>query len=235
MSGEPTPQWRPKWLVALLIGLVTVTAGFFTWRAGQLGSSAAFEDRTSVGQTIKSEEQDIEATLGAVDDTVAYVTYVTDFAEAASLDDLAAELEAEGRSSLAATYRADATEIRQAASAAAVAAGVFGRQTVLAAEVADSTDPLPFDFDTQRARLKAELATGLRSPGPLDPDRWAAQADDTRRRVRGLRLAALVLIVGVAGLTVAELGRRRWSRIGGFALGVGTFVVTTFVTFATVY
>ena len=73
----------PVWLVPLLIGVVTVTAGLFTWRAGQLGSSAAFEDRQSVGQTIQQQEQNVEVSLTAVNDAVAYVRYVADYAEAA--------------------------------------------------------------------------------------------------------------------------------------------------------
>jgi hypothetical protein len=57
-----------KRLLALLLGLVTIGAGLFSWRAGQLGSTAAFDDRQSIGQTIKQEQQKLEvALIGAVD------------------------------------------------------------------------------------------------------------------------------------------------------------------------
>lgn len=235
MSDEPAPQWRPKWLVPLLIGLVTVTAGFFTWRAGQLGSSAAFADRSSVGQTIRSEEQDIEATLAAIDDAVTYVGYVADFAEATALDSIAAELEAAGRAGEAERLRVEATELREVATSEATAAGVFGQQTALAARATGSTEPLPFDFDTQRARLLAEFAVGIRSPGELDPQRWADEADDIRVRVRDLRVGALVLVAAVAALTTAELGRHRGARWAGMVSGSAAFLVTTVVEFVTAY
>lgn len=41
-----------KRLLALLLGLVTIAARLFSWRAGQIGSTAAFDDRQSIGQTI---------------------------------------------------------------------------------------------------------------------------------------------------------------------------------------
>jgi len=234
-AEESEPQWRPVWLVPLLIGLVTVTAGLFTWRAGQLGSSAAYEDRTSVGQTIRQEEQTIEATLGAVDDTVVYVGYVADFAEAESLDDLADELRTKGREGFAREFEEDADELRRAATESAAAAGVFGRQTLLAQTVSGSDDPLPFDFDDQKARIEAEVSIGVRGPGVLEPDRWAQQADDTRARVRALRFAALLLIGAVAALTIAQLGRRRPARWAGLVAGCSVFVVVTAVTLVTVY
>ena len=242
MGDEPkaeregtSPQWRPVWLVPLLLGIVTVPAGFFTWRAGQLGSAAAFEDRTSVSQTIRQEEQSIEATLGAVDDAAAYVDYVADFAEAGGIDDLADEVEAAGDAAGADDLRGRAEGLREAATQDAAAAGVFGRQTLLAQTVERDEDPLPFDFDEQKARILAEVSTGVRSPGLLDPQGWADRADDTRSRVRGLRFATLLLISAVAALTVAQLGSYRPLRIAGLVSGCAVYVVVTVVTMATVY
>ena len=38
-----------------MIGISTVTAGLFTWRGGQIGSTAAYNDRQSVGEQIDGE------------------------------------------------------------------------------------------------------------------------------------------------------------------------------------
>lgn len=218
-----------------MIGIVTITAGVLTWRAGQLGSSAAFEDRQSVGQTITQQQIAVEARLGAVDDAVVYVGYVADFAEAAALDDLAAELSEQGVDTFAANFARDADQLRENASRRAKAAGVFGEETLLEQRVISPDVPLEFDIDRQVAQLEAQLTTGVTSPGVLDPDRWAAQADDTRNRVRGLRVATFALLVAVVALTVAQLADRRPTRWIGAATGTSIFLVVVVVTAATVY
>jgi hypothetical protein len=44
---------RIKWLTAFLIGIATVTAAAFSWRAAQIGSTAAFDDRQSISETVR--------------------------------------------------------------------------------------------------------------------------------------------------------------------------------------
>ena len=235
--SRPDPRRRiiPVWLVPLLIGVVTVTAGLFTWRAGQLGSSAAFEDRQSVGQTIQQQEQRVEVSLGAVNDAVAYVRYVADFAEAAALDDIATELTEQQQDTFATTFSDDADTLRVSATELAAASGVFGQQTLLAEIVRLSDQPQPFDIDDQIASLEAQATTGIASAGQLDPQRWADQADDTRDRVRALRLATLLLLVAVVAYTVAQLAEHRPTRWAGFAVGSAFFSVVTVTTIATVF
>ena len=236
--SEPRTEKRrliPVWFLPLLIGLVTITAGLFTWRAGQLGSTAAFEDRQSVGQTITQQRQAVEAQVGAINDAVAYVRYAADFVEAGSLDDLAARLQDEGATQLAATFTADADRLRLSSSRIAAASGVFGQQTLLAQLAASSDQPLPFDIDQQVRLLEAEQTTGIDSAGVPDPDKWAAQADATRSRVRDLRWATLLLLVSVVGLTIAQLTDRTVTRRIGAALGLGLYVVVVFSTAVSVY
>ena len=54
--------------------------------------------------------------------------------------------------------------------------------------------PIPFDVQTKVAQLEAQAQVGLDAPGVLEPDVWADRANDTRDRVRALRLAALGLV-----------------------------------------
>ena len=48
-----------KWAIAFLIGLATVTAASFTWRAAQIGSTAAYDDRQSISETVRSEQGEV--------------------------------------------------------------------------------------------------------------------------------------------------------------------------------
>ncbi len=238
MTESPSTSSRrliPVWFLPLLIGLVTITAGVFTWRAGQLASTAAFEDRQSVGQTITQQRLAVEARLGAINDAVAYVSYAADYAEAGALDDLAADFAARGATGLASNFTEQANAVRESASRIAAASGVFGRQTLLTQLATAEVEPLPFDIDEQVRVLETELTTSVSSPGVPDPDRWAAQADATREQVRGLRWATLLLLVSVVGLTVAQLTDRLLTRRVGAAFGLGLYVTVVFTTFATVY
>lgn len=232
-AGEP--RRLPKWLMPLLIGLVTITAGLFTWRAGQLASSSAFEDRQSVGQTVTAERQRLEAATTVVIQAVAYVRYATDYAEAAALDDLAERAAEQGLDGVSAGLRADAEQTRSTAGQRATDTGVFGEQQLLAQTLTDSTTPLPFDPDQRLAALEAEAATGITSPGVLDPQAWADMAEDTRARVRALRIATMFLLLSVVAYTVGELSTRRATRLTGFGLGSVIYVVTLAATFSTVY
>jgi hypothetical protein len=225
----------PVWFLPLLIGLVTITAGLFTWRAGQLGSTAAFEDRQSVGQTITQQRQAVEARIGAINDAVAYVGYAADYAEAGAYDQLAAAVEQAGAPELAAGYADDADRLRQSSSRIAAAAGVFGQQSLLTQLASDSDQPLPFDIEKQVRLLEAEATTGVGSPGVPDPDSWAAEADATRSRVRDLRWATLLLLVAVVGLTIAQLTDRTLTRRVGAAFGLGLYVLVVVSTAVSVY
>ena len=79
--------WRRnrKWTVAFLIGLATVTATGFGWRAAQIGSTAAFDDRQSIGETVRVEQAAVQRTVALETAARAYARYRADYARAATL------------------------------------------------------------------------------------------------------------------------------------------------------
>jgi hypothetical protein len=160
---------------------------------------------------------------------------VAAYAEAGAIDALVPTLEAQGADVLAGTFAAQADEQRVAASDLAEASGLFGEQTLLTQLVASPDEVLPFDLDDQIELLQAEVTTGLRSPGVPNPDDWAEQADDTRDRVRSLRLATLLLLVAVVCYTTAQLTDRALTRRVGAALGSTVFVTVAVTTVVTVF
>ncbi|MES1193646.1 MAG: hypothetical protein ABUM26_04925, partial [Solirubrobacterales bacterium] len=96
-----------KWTVAFLIGLATVTATGFGWRAAQIGSTAAFDDRQSIGETVRVEQAAVQRTVALETAARAYARYRADYARAADLP------------------AAQATAVRRAAIRRAVRAGAF--------------------------------------------------------------------------------------------------------------
>ena len=92
---------RAKWAIAFLIGLATVTAASFTWRAAQIGSTAAYDDRQSISETVRAEQGEVERTIAIAAAAREYVRYRADYGVAAALDREAARLAAAGSSRLA--------------------------------------------------------------------------------------------------------------------------------------
>ena len=204
---------------AFLLGITTVIAGFFTWRAGQIGSDAAYADRTSIGQTIAQEQRNMEVGLAAISDAQTYIRYRGDYAEAAAVDAQAELLDQYDLDELATASRDEADDVRLAASARASRDGLFGREEIYENLAADSHDPLPFDFDEQVVLLQAEASSGVTTPS-LDPQQWADEANGIRDRIRELRITVLVLLLAVAAFTVVQVSDRRWVQYTGVIAGL---------------
>ncbi len=222
-------------IILALLGLATIVAGVFTWRAGQIASTAAFDDRQSVSQTLQVEEQNITAALEALSQATAHVRYVTDYTEARVLNEQATALDADGEQELAGLLNTEAGALRTAALERVVTVGVFGRVALYAELATGDTTPVGFDFTTRLAELRAEAAIGFDAPGILDPDDWARKAFEIRENVRSLRIAAFVILVAVFALTVAVTSERTWLRAASAATGLTIALVISFLTFGSLF
>jgi hypothetical protein len=215
-----------KRIIALLIGVGTITVGLFTWRAGQIGSAAAFDDRTAVGQQVDVENARIDIAVEAARQARQYDLYLSQYAIADELDADAADLRARGEEQLADVAAAEAVARRQAATVRASEAGVFGADTLAADPDAVSAEPAPFDLETRIETLTVEETTGLDSAGDLDPQQWADDADDIRDRIRNLTYWVGVLLIAVVLLTAAEVTLSRRIRRSGLAVGVTLIAIS---------
>jgi hypothetical protein len=230
MTGE-----NRKRLLALLLGMATIGAGVFSWRAGQLGSVAAFSDRQSIGQTIAQEQQQVEVALTGAMDAASYVRYVADYAEAGTLGDDARHLAAEGDDRLARQREDQANALRDAATARAGATGVFGPATAFNDILTPQRRPRAFDLSEHLDAVRADVSTDIRSPANLNPEQWASAAEALRVRVRGLALAAFLMVLAAGALTVAQVAVRAVSRTGFAAAGATIGAVTATIAVVTVY
>lgn len=219
MSGDPvggdsldmSTATNVRRLIALMIGIASITVGVLTWRASQINSTAAFDDRTSVGQTITQARRDMDVTIEASAQAADYAAYV-------QADDLAGLLDAQA-----------AADVRSAATERARRVGV------LTAFELDGVDPggrpPGFDIDARVDSLRAQAETGFDSGGPLTPDRFAERADDIRDRVRALQVWALVILFAIGALTLAEVTDGRVTRRSAGALGSLVFIVAAVAAF----
>ena len=213
-----------KRLIALAIGLGTIGAGLLTWRAGQIGSTANFDDRQSISQQVDEEAIRIEVTVEAARQARQYDRYVTEYAEAETLDDEAAGLRRAGDAPAAAVVDAEAAARREAATVRAFASGVFGTATLVDAQrVTD--EPRPFDLERRIDELYLEATTGLSSTGTPQPQRWADKSDAIRARQRVLSRWVALLLTAIVLFTVAEVTISSRLRTACVALGLLVFAV----------
>jgi hypothetical protein len=204
---------RLRWAVAFLIGLATLTATGFGWRAAQIGSTAAYDDRQSVSETVRVEQEALARTIAVASQAREYARYRADYAVAASLDREADRLAAAGAGAATDLSRTEAVALREGATRRAVAAGVFGAATIGDDLLAPRATPRPFDPGGRARALAAEQATELGAARGPGPDHWARSADEIRDRTAGLVRWACVVLGAVLVLTVAEVTprlRRAW-------------------------
>jgi hypothetical protein len=213
-----------QWVVAFLIGAATVFAAAFGWRAAAIGSTAAFDDRQSISETLASERQTIAVDLGAADDTRNYTLYLADYAVAAELDNQADGLSDEGSGAAASAARREAKRLRRSSTERAADAGIFGPYSIAGDLQQPSPKPRPFSLDDRVEARTVEAATGINSPAQLNPDGWAQDAEGIRDRINGLALWALVVLVAVLLFTIGEANSARRS-IFYTAMALGLIVL----------
>jgi hypothetical protein len=194
------------WTVAFLIGLATVTATGFGWRAAQIASTAAFDDRQSIGETVRVEQAAVQRTVALETATRAYARYRADYARAATLGG------------------GQAVAVRRAALRRAVRAGTFTPSAVSGDLVHPPAAPRPLDLAGRERALIAQQATALDAPAALNPDRWAREADAIRVRINGLTHWAFVALLAVPLFTLAQLSTRTKMVVSFVAAGLAVYL-----------
>jgi hypothetical protein len=200
------PGLNRRWTVAFLIGLATVTATGFGWRAAQIGSTAAFDDRQSIGDTVRVEQAAVERTVALQATARAYARYRADYARAAMLGG------------------ADADAVRRAATRRAVSAGVFDGFAVAGDLPRPPRTPRALDLAQRNRSLIAQQSTALDAPAALNPNRWAREADAIRVRINGLTVWAFVALLAVPLYTLAQISTRHRMVVAFVAAGVVVYL-----------
>lgn len=225
-EGEGKGLTAQQWVVVLFIGLASVLAAFFGWRAAAIGSTAAFDDRQSISESIKVEQRDIDVSLATAQDAAEYTRYLGDYALAGELDNQAEAIAAAGDSEGAATARRRADALRRNATVRAADNGVFGPFSITGDLREPSSLPRPFDLDDQSEANATAEATAFDSAGDLNPQVWADDAEAIRDRIQGLSVWTFILLCAVLLLTIAQVNSDRRPVFYSFvALGAVALIV----------
>jgi hypothetical protein len=226
---------RIRWAIAFLIGLSSVTAATLGWRAAQIGSTAAYDDRQSISETIAVEQARVERADTVAGEAREYERYRADYAVAAALDREANRLAAQGKAQLAAVSRGEAAALRQGATRRAATAGVFGRQTIGTDLITPTSTPRSFDYKARARALEAEESASLDSPGSLDPDGWAKAAVEIRDRIRNIIRGAFFVLLSIFFYALAEVSRTRRATFALAGTGIVLYAASIGAILSTVF
>jgi hypothetical protein len=213
----------PRLVIAVLIGLVSVTGAVFTWQSSKLGEKAVDNDRQAVAETVLQEQSNANVETQLRDEQQAFAQYKEQLSNAKLLSTQADRLASAGLASEAAQARDEAGSQREVANN--LAALTFSTAYVHF----DETTGLPKDFLIDQRR--ADLRRNDNQATKVNPDQTVAQAIDFRRRSQRLEGWTIPLVLAVVLLTVATITRRTHARPWIAALAVAIYVVSTGIAF----
>src|SRR3954471_21894519 len=139
-----------KLVIAVLIGLVSVTGAVITWKSSQLGEKAVDRDRQAIAETVLQEQSNANVETQVRDEQQAFAQYKEDLTNAQLLDTQADAFTASGLAVEAAGARDEAATLREVADR--LASLTFNISYVKT----DPTTKLPTEFliDQRRADLR---------------------------------------------------------------------------------
>ncbi|MEY2459872.1 MAG: hypothetical protein QOG30_1702 [Acidimicrobiaceae bacterium] len=193
-----------KLIIAVLIGLVSVTGAVITWKSSQLGEKAVDRDRQAVAETVLQEQSNANVETRLRDEQQAFAQYKENLTNAQLLDAQGDQLATAGLPVEAAQARDEAGALREVAND--LASLTFSTQYVKI----DDTTGLPTDFLLEQRR--ADLRRNDDQAAKVNPDQTVAQAIDFRRRSQRLEGWTIPLVLAVVLLTVATITKNAKAR-----------------------
>jgi hypothetical protein len=209
-----------KLVIAVLIGLVSVTGAFITWKSSQLGEKATDQDRLAIAETVLQEQNNADVENQLRDEQQAFVQFKSDLTNARLLDTEADDLAKTGLNAEAAQARDEAAVLREVANNRASL--TFDQSYVDFDE--DTGVPTEFRTDDRRQDLRNDPSN---EAAKVDPDRTAEQAADYRRRTQRLEGWTIALVLAVVLLTLATITRNVRARPWLASVAVVIYIAST--------
>lgn len=188
-----------KLVIAVLIGLVSVTGAVITWKSSQLGEKAVDRDRQAIAETVLQEQSNANVETQVRDEQQAFAQYKEDLTNAQLLDTQADTFASSGLTVEATQARDEAAALREVADR--LASLTFNISYVKL----DPTTHLPTEFLIDQRR--ADLRQNDDQAAKVNPDQTVAQANDFRKRSQRLEGWTIPLVVAVLLLTLGTLTR----------------------------
>ncbi|GEM_PF-1494443 len=212
-----------KLVIAVLIGLVSVTGAVITWRSSKLGENATDKDRQAIAETVLQEQSRANVETVLRNEQEAFSQYKEDLANVHLLNQQADNLASAGFTVEAAMARDQANELQRVAD---------NLQTLnfsidYVAGFDDNGVPTTFLVDKRREDLRRDDDRAAR----VQPDQTVAQANTLRSRSQRLEGWLIALVFAVVLLTYATITRRDILRVYLAGAAVVIYIVATVIAF----
>src|SRR3954447_2094125 len=209
-----------KLVIAVLIGLVSVSGAVMTWQSNQLSENATDSDRQAIAETLLQAQHDAGVEIRLRSEEQAFAQFKEDVRNAALLTKQADALRSAGLVAEADAAQDQADELNELANQ-------LSRLTLDTAFVVDDEDGLPSSLDVDK--LRESLRASDDQAAKVNPGGSVAQAVEQRKESQRLDGWTIPLVASVFILTIATITKRARFRPALTGLAVLLFLVSTSV------
>lgn len=236
---EPTPPAWPtaiaatarrnidlKLVIAVLIGLVSVTGAVVAWRSAILGEQATDKDRQAVAEAVGQAQDAANDEVTVQDARSRLAAHAAALVSAEVLEQQADRFTANGDAAAARTAADEAVEQRTIADRY-----LLGGTTNLVL-----LDYVALDPDTGRRllderRLRNDLQALSAAQSRVNPTQTVREANRLRSESQRFSGWLVPLVSAIVLLTLAQVSARRPIRLGLAAAGTAVWIVATAIAF----
>jgi hypothetical protein len=243
-TGQPEPEpepVRPGWerlpsaarravdlklVIAVLIGLVSVTGAVVAWQSSLAGEKATDKDRQALAESVIVSQADADTEVIVQDARIRFADHTAAVIAARLLDEEADRFASNGNGDAS---RAAADEaVEQRALARRVLEG--GNAPVLISEYVDDGDGSAAPaFDEGRFREDVERIAA--DANRVDPEETEADAQELRDKAQRLDAFLIPMVGAIVILTFAQINKSKSVRLGLTAAGTAVWIVATVLAF----
>lgn len=214
-------------VIAVLIGLVSVTGAVMTWRSAQLSEYATDFDRQSVAETVRQQQDAADDEIALQDARTRVAAHATAIVSAEVLEEQVARFAAAGDDDAARAAEDEAEEQRVIAQSY-LSGGTSNLDLSTYIEVDEATGGRTLD----ERRLRLDLRAVTLAATQVDPVQTVREANRLRQESQRLDGWLVPLVSAVVLLTLAQINRQRAVRLGLTGLASVVWLGSAIVAFA---
>lgn len=214
-----------KLVIAVLIGLVSVTGAVVAWRSAQAGEFATDKDRQAVAETVAVAQTEANNEIVLQDARARFADHATAIVNAQLLDQQAEQMTAAGDTVRASVATEEAVEQRAAARSmleGGTSPLLLDRYVTTAEDGRPQFDEGQFGDDLRQQSLD-ELQ--------VNPSQTVREANRLREESERLDFWLIFLVSAIVVLTLAQVSRSRVLRVGLAGVGTAVWIVTSILAF----
>lgn len=215
-----------KLVIAVLIGLVSVTGAVVAWRAAILGEEATDKDRQAVAETVRQEQDAANDEVSLQDARSRVAAHTAALVSADVLEQQADRFAAAGDDAAARTAADEAVEQRTIAERY-IQGGTTNLALIDYVEVDSGTGQRTLD----ERRLAEDLRALSEAQSQVDPRQTVREANRLRSDSQWFSGWLVPLVVAIAVLTLAQVSGRRPLRVALTAAGTAVWIASSVLAF----